>query len=329
MNTSTFTLARLSRLGPLLCAAALAGCGGGSSGDEYTAFLADGHTHPFGLDLDRREARFVNTSGAAIEGPLAIVGDAPLYRFGRQTGPGATARLVVTTEDLVVGGAPIRGRVTPFVAARAWVRSLGEAAGDYNVFGVALPAGGEYASTVAAWRIEASGNLQVCAAGRPIQVSACPAGSLVSYTLRVEGDEFVASSPVATPPIRFRVAMSGGERVLLQGETVASGQGRFAIGLPNTATAFRAGRSQATSSDGTWSVVDHDAINYSSEGVAVDGSASNFSGNLSAGTGDTPAGVRHFDGGSAFVAQGRRLTVLVGRPGTQADGYLQVAVKPD
>jgi hypothetical protein len=320
-------LTRSLRIALLAGVAALAACGGGSSND-YVAYLADGHAYRFSVDLDRKEARFHDVPLGPGDGDLAITGSAPALRFGRQPGAGATARLVVTKDDLVVGNAPLQGRLTPFVAARKFLGSAAEAAGDYNVFAVRSPAPGDYVSAPATWRIESNGGLQVCAAATPTRVSACPAESLVRYTLSMEGDQFVASAPAALPPLRFRVATSGGDRILLQAE--ASGTtGRFAIGLPDSPSAFRLSRLQAPSSDGAWSVVDHDGINYSSEGVAADGSVSNFSGSLGAGTANGPSGIRLLDGGTAYVMQAGRLTVLLGRANTQADGYLQIGVRPD
>lgn len=310
-------------------AATLAACGGGDDGNDHTAYLADGHVYPLSLDVDGGRAVFSPAQPKLLMSPgigaattLTLTGTRPVLRFGEQAGAGATARLVVL-DGLVVGNAPLQGRVTPFVAVNSATRSLADAAGEYNVFGVTTPAPGDYLSAPATWRIDAGGQLQVCAAARPIRVAACPAGSLTTYTVSVDGDDFVASAPAVATPLRFRIATADGERILLH-----AGGGRFAIGLPDGSTGFRAARSQGPSTDGAWSVVDHTAINFSSEGVAAAGGASNFSGVLSSGPADTPAGVRQFDGGTAYVMQNRRLTVLLGRPATQGDGFLQIAVTP-
>jgi hypothetical protein len=317
---------RSLRLSVLAAAAALAACGGSSS-DDYLAYLADGHTYRFSVDTGRKEARFHDVPLGPGDGELAITGSAPALSFGRQPGAGATARLVVTKDDLVVGNAPLQGRATPFVAARKFLASAADAAGDYNVFAVRSPAPGDYVSAPATWRIESTGGLQVCAMQVPTRISSCPAESLVRYTLSMDGDQFVASAPAASP-LRFRVARVGADRILLQAE--ASGTtGRFAIGLPDSASAFPATRVQAPSTDGAWSVVDHNGLNYSSEGVTAGGSAANFNGALGAGGASVPPGVRLFDGGGAYVMQSGRLTVLLGRPATPADGYLQIGVRPD
>jgi hypothetical protein len=314
-------LAKRLHLVALAAAASVLAACGGSDDDSYTAFGSAGA--PFELKADLSSGDY---EAAGIHGRFAADAASGNYTFDQQLGAGKTARFRALP-DLLVGNIVLGGSQRTFDAARRFAASAQEAAGSYNLLGATHSAAGVEGSLLASVRIGSDATMRACVTSPPVTVEACPAAALRQYTLAWSGADIVASPASGNDALRFRVALSGAEKVMLQADSAPDGTHRFAVGLQD-AFAGRGGTAWAASTDGAWSRVFHDTINLSSEGVGPGGAAANYSGTMAPMAAPAPAGLRNFETHRGYVAQDSQLMVVLGAAGTDAAGYLQIGARP-
>ena len=336
------TSRNLLKVAVLLGSALLAACGGGGSdagsppppadarNGTYTAYATNGERLTLNVDFDGKRFTFKGLTVPSFGATGAFTNDsvAGTFVFQPPAGAGSTARFRYI-DDLIVGSYNFGDGVKPFVASRRFAQNALEAAGTYDNLGVNRSAAGVDDSTIYTSRINADGTLQLCADNIIYTIAKCPASSVRSYTLAMDGETFNATPTPATggDSFSFRVARAGAEKIYLMAAVGSvTGTRFFRIGLPEP-TAFAGGNAWGGTVLGEWGVVNYTPGNYSSTGVAFDGKVVSLSGSLSGLGTDGPAGIRTFEAGRAFVMQNPQLAVLVGSRNSPAAGYLQIGAK--
>lgn len=332
----------LLNIAALLGSALLAACGGGGSdaGDPapaadarngtYTAYATHGERLTLQVDFDARRFSFKGLTVPSFGAAGAFSNDSVpgTFVFQPPAGAGSTARFRAI-DDLIVGSYNFGDGVKPFVASRRFAQSVQEAAGVYNNLGVNRTSAGVDDSTIYTSRINADGTLQLCADDIIYTIARCPAASVRSYTLAMDGETFNATPTAATggDSFSFRVARAGAEKIYLMAAVGSTtGTRFFRLGLPEP-TAFAGGNAWGGTVLGDWGAVNYAPGDYSSTGVAFNGSVASLGGSLSGLGTDGPVGIRTFEAGRAFVMQNPQVAVLVGSRNSPAAGYLQIGAK--
>ena len=313
----------------------LAACGGGEDAGpldarnaSYTAFAANGEQFILKVNFDQ------SLFGLQKGNPSVVLEDGfgsdavpETYVLRSQAGAGKTERFRYR-DDLIVGNHILDGIVQPFVAGRRFAQSFKEAAGLYNHFGITQRAAGTAESKIYTSRIDVDGTMRICDDGKIHTVAKCPMASIRNYTVSIAGETFTAT-PTGTAialPFNFRVALAGTEAILLMADIDPDGSRSFQIGLAESANS-RSGQAWGGTVQGAWARSDFDTHNYSSEGTAVDGSATNYSGSIAPMGIDAPQGILSFDGGHAFIVQNSQLMVLIGTASSGSAGFMQIGVR--
>ena len=316
-----------------LCSTLLSACGGGDGPADprnasYIGYATNGERFTLTVDFGRGRFTFQGAApgSPALEGGFGNDTVAGTYVFDAQAGAGRTARFR-HVDGLIVGNYNFSGAVRPFIASRQFAQSFVDAAETYNNLGVSGTPAGDAETTVYASRIVNGGSLQTCADSTIYAVDKCPASSLRNRVLSISGDVFTAA-PAAPgeAPFSFRIARAAGEKIFLMADIAANGTRSFQVGVAESGS-FRSGNDWGGTVQGAWARADYTARNYSSEGVAVDGSASNYNGPLAGLGADAPQGILSYDAAKALVVQNTQLTVLAGtRKGTSA-GFMQIGAR--
>ncbi|MEO7391701.1 MAG: hypothetical protein ABIU58_05975 [Ramlibacter sp.] len=319
-----------------LCSALVAACGTGddptvpvdSRNATYTSYATNGERFTLKLDFDSRHFAFQNAAPGSpvLEGTFGIDAVAGTLLFPVQSGAGKTARFR-QLDGLVAGNYNFNGVVRPFVGARTFAQNFQDAAGVYNNLSVSETLGGQADTAIQASRIDGDGRLKVCIDATIYTIDKCPSGSVHSYTLTISGDLFTAAPGApGESTFSFRVARAGGEKVFLMADIAAIGTRNFRVGVAEAA-GFRSGADWGGTVQGAWARADYSALNYSSEGVAVGGSATNYSGSLAVLGAGAPQGLRSYDAGKAYVMQNAQLTVLAGTSKGDSAGFMQIGMR--
>jgi hypothetical protein len=292
----------------------------------YTAYAANGQRFTLTLDFTQRTYSFTGLtySSYASSGSFAP-GSAGNQVF--LTGSGVANATFRASDDLIVGGYDFGGGVQPFVAARRFAASAAEAAGLYNNLGVNHTSAGVGDSAIYSSRIDADGTLRVCNDNIVYTLNQCPATSIVTYTLTMNGANFVATAP-GHDNFSFRVAYAGSEKIyLFAGVSPTTGTKYFRIGVLES-PGFGSGTAYGASTWGEWGTANFTSTSYASNGFAADGHAISLTGTLSVLTPLGPSGMRAFHAtGYGFAIQNTQLAVLVGARGGASAGYMQIGGK--
>lgn len=325
----------LKTLAALLGASLLFACGGGSDPADtrngtYTAYATNGERLTLSVDFNAQRFTFSGLTVPSFGATGAFNNDsvAGSYVFQPPAGAGSTARFRYI-DDLIVGSYNFGDGVKPFVASRRFAKNAQEAAGVYGNLGINRSEAGVDDSTIYSSRINADGTLQLCADNIIYTIAKCPAASVRSYTLAMDGETFNATPTAATggDSFSFRVARAGTENIYLMAAVGAStGRRFFRIGLPEPA-AFASGTVWGGTVLGDWGLFSYTPGDYSTTGVAFDAKVVSLSGSLSGLGTDGPVGIRTFEQGRAFIMQNPQVAVFVGSRNSGAAGYLQIGAK--
>lgn len=327
-----------SRFGRWLVAASvmvLAACGGGGGGGTdapapppadarngtYTLMAADARQYALALDFDADT--YSITGDVQQSGTISESGSVFLLMPGNSTGAGGTSTTRFTVAaDTIIGEFSAPGGAVPFVAARKSVSTIAAAAGTYNLFTRVIESGTPTNTAIQQGEITTGAQLRLCNDNGLFRLSDCPAASVVSGTVTVTSDGFMATFSDGAFP--FRVAQVGADKVFLRVSAASNPSRRFMIGLPAITTA-PSGTFVGGSAEPAWGTVTAGAATVTTNGVRPDGTTVSTTGTPSTtGLGNVSA-VSTTGNGSFFVMAGAELGVMVAaRNNTLATGYMAI-----
>jgi len=327
MNTRS--LATLSIL------ALLAACGGGGSGGgqspepqdvrngSYKVFATDGRQYTLAVNFDDRSYAM---SGNGLDQHGSFTSDAGGTGFSF----GANARFR-SEEDLVVGGFDFGAGVKPFVAARKFVTASSDVAGtSFNTFGLNLSSAGAIESRIYALSFTGAGTMKACLDSGVSTVAACPAASLSTYSLSLNGDEFTGTDAVHADTTTFSVARSGNSLIYLRAGSASDGGRRFRLALSEV-PGLAGGNFVAVSTQGAAGAAALTSSQYSISGTTAGGASFSASAGLVAMASTAPQGLlygpRNSDGAVVFVMQGGPIYALIGARSGAADGLMEIGAQ--
>lgn len=324
-------LTQVGRLSDFSCSVYPASCSPGSADTRngtYTLYATTGERFTLQLDFDQRQ--FFISSPQTTFVPIHVAGTfsadtvAGSYVFQGTSGSGVTTRFRYV-DDLIVGSFTFETGVRPFVASRNFAQSYAEAQGTYSNFGINRSAGADD-SRIYTSRITAANTLEICNNNTIYAMEKCPAATILTYTLSLNGDLFTAQN--GTDSFSFRVAKAGNEQIFLMGAiNQAAGTRFFRIGLAESAT-FGSGSATGGSTLGEWGTANYTTSSYASSGSALDGRAISLAGSLTSMGTIGPANMRSLQsGGNAFVMQNTQLGILIGARNSTGAGYMQIGAR--
>jgi uncharacterized repeat protein (TIGR01451 family) len=289
----------------------------------YWAVAADGREYQMAIDFDAGSYTMAG-NGQSVQRSFSADGSGGWTVAGN-------SRLRVAT-DLVVGGHDFGSGVLPYVAARNFATSVGQLSscqlgGQYNLATRNVPAAGA-ATTHAGTACVANNVLLVCQSDtQPVALPQnCPAGSLKSYSLSVNGTQFTGTDLGTGERYVFRAANSDALLMLLSAGPVSDGSLQMRIGVPD-APAIAGGTLSGASSTGDWVTMTLGNSSYAATG-ASGGSDSATLSRISAVGGPFAmrTGPLASNNQPIFVMQASPLAVMFGDFAGGASGLVQVAV---
>lgn len=319
------SLASLSML------ALLAACGGGGSSGpspapqdlrngSYKVFATDGRQYTLTVNFDDRSFA-MSGNGLDRHGSFSAESGSTGFNFG------ANPRFR-TEEDLVVGGFDFGAGVKPFVAARRFVSSSSDISGAaFNAFGLNLSSTGTVDSRIYALQFTAVGTMQACLDSGVSTVAACPAASLSTYSLSLNGDEFTGTDAIHSDTTVFSVARSGSTLIYLRSGTSSDGGRRFRLALSDVAS-LKGGSFVAVSTQGAAGDTALTSSQYSISGTTAGGAGFSATVGLAQMASGQPQGLRYgtrsSDGANVFVMGGGPIYALIGARSGVADGHMEI-----
>lgn len=234
-----------------------------------------------------------------------------------------------TATDLLVGGIDFGSGVRSFVAARSFVTSTTQLTHTMNGLGINLTGTTPSASRIFSSRFT-GGTLQSCTHNVIYTIAACPAASVFTYALSVNGTEITGVDAANNDTIKFRVARSGNLLIYLRAEVTPAGVPSFRIGLPDT-NGLAGGSFTGASVLGSWGTTTLTNTQYSVSGTLAGGAALSDSAVLGALGSSQPTGIRvgnrASDNAALFVIQGSPLAVAVGQNSGAVAGYIEIGLQ--
>jgi len=325
------TFHRLRHAAALALAILVAGCGGGSDGPatppdarngSYQVFAANAQRYTLNLDFDARTWR-MNGAGIDQSGSIATV-DGGMFAFQA----GSTARFQ-HVQDTVIGGFRFGDTVQPFVAPRRFANTVADTVGEYHFLSVVLDPAAPSNTLIFTGEITTGGTLRTCSDSTIFVIALCPAGSVVTHTLAVNGDDFGATTSAGTFP--FRVARIGSDKVFLRASGSSGTSRRFTVGVP-AQPSYTRGQFRGANSLGQWATTQMAASTFTTTALAANGGTVTRSGNLQQLSGNSPAGMVSLTDpnlGFFFSIRAMHLNVTVAaRNNPNVPGYVEVG-KPD
>lgn len=340
MERMTNRLARWMAFGGV--ALVLAACGGGGDGPgqsispaptptdgrngSYVMVAADAREYTLALNFD---AATYSVTGTNVNrtGTFTASGDTFLFNPGNGTGASGSSTLRFSyVENTVVGEFALPDGTVPFVAPRLFENTLAGAVGTYNFLGrVVDTAGGAPNTTIQQAEITADGRLRTCDDANVFEISACPAGSVTTGTLTLDGDVFTSTTPGGAFP--FRIARVGAGKVFLRASPSTGTTRRFIVGTQAT-TGFTAGTFAGGTTEPAWGTVTISPSAFSSSGTSPAGVTTTRTGNAAAAGGGTLASllvVNTATAGSFFATRSAEIGVVVAaRNSVQAPGFMAI-----
>lgn len=312
---------------------ALVACGGGGGGGtptpvptpdarngDYTMYAANALPYTLSLDFDAKTYR---VAGNGLDQSGAIGGDATAGFFFQPTGVIAgfnTARFH-TAPDAMIGAFRFAEGVVPFVAARSFVTTATEAAGNYNFLTRTVSTPGPNNTAIFNGEITGAGQLRTCNDLTIHHISTCPAESVVPGTLTVAGTEFTATTP--NGPFTFRIARIGTDKVFLRASASTATSRRFWVGTL-AASGFSSGSFSGANTDGHWSTFSLSATAHSASILTQQGATLTRSG-TSAPLAALPSMLRLSGGIDAFAIRAANLGVIAAtRDNASAPGFMEI-----
>ena len=292
-----------------------------SNNGTYQVFAANGNQYTMVANFD---AGTYTITGNGQNIQVAFVPGGGGYTVG-----GAPAFRVST--DLIVGGQDFMdGRgVIPYVAARVFgstVQQLaGTSGGQYNLMTIDIPTTGVAVTSAGTARV--SGNtLAICQSATTVTTTQnCPAASLQSYALSVDGNVYTGINTTTAQPFTFQEALIGATAALLSTSTAADGSPQFIIGLPD-ASVIAGGTTQGESTAHEWITATLSSALYSFTGTLGADQAPLARISPTAGPFSMLVGNLASNGAQIYVMQSFPLTVATGGSGGAASGLLQVTI---
>ena len=339
MERITTRLGRWMAFGGM--ALVLAACGGGGEGPgqsisapstpdvrngSYVMLAADAREYTLALDFDA-DTYGVTGTGVNQTGTFTASGDAFLFTPGNSTGATGTSTLRFSyVDNTVVGEFALPGGAVPFVAPRVFETTLAGAVGTYNFLGrVVDTTGGAPNTTIQQAEITADGRLRTCDDANVFEISACPAGSVTTGTLTLDGDVFTSTTPGGAFP--FRIARVGAGKVFLRASPSTGSTRRFIVGT-QASTGFTAGTFAGGTTEPAWGTVTISPSAFSSSGTSPAGVTTTRTGNAAAAGGGTLASllvVNTATAGSFFATRSAEIGVVVAaRNSVQAPGFMAI-----
>ena len=314
--TNTFTASVLS--GPAAVVATNQAAIVDNRGGAYTAFTSDGYQLGVAADFVGDTLTF-SGNGPDVAAPFTLPANGNAFRGAGNSG-------FLAHPDLLAGTAPLDGGTPVFIASRNFIASIAALDGRaFNTFEIDTPTGGAPASHFRTTQFSGS-TMQACADLVPHTIATCPAASLRHYDLTLAGAVFTGVDAADADTVNFRVAQSNAALVLLRAEATAGGR-VFQVGL-STNAGIDPNVLQGGDTAGRWGDIDLNDGNLQENWMAAAGSPlSEYNASLAA-LANAPPGVVASTAVSAttpvFLAEDGDLAILMGRPGSAADGLLQL-----
>jgi hypothetical protein len=332
----TMTFGKFARFASALAASlALVACGGGGGGGDpapapvptpdarngdYVMYAANAHPYTLSLNFDAKTYRVV---GNGLDQSGAIGGDAAAGFFFQPTGVIAgfnTARFH-TAPDAMIGNFRLPEGVVPFVAARSFVTTSAEAAGNYNFLTRTVSTPGPNNTGIFNGEITAGGQVRTCNDLTIHHITTCPAASVVPGTLTVAGTEYTATTP--NGPFTFRIARIGTDKVFLRASASTATSRRFWIGTL-AASGFSSGNFSGGNTDGNWSTFSLSSTAHSA-GIQTQAGATLTRSGASAPLTSLPSMLRLSGGIDAFAIRAFNLGVIAAtRDNAAAPGFMEI-----
>ncbi|MGZ5179883.1 MAG: hypothetical protein ACXWC2_05370 [Ramlibacter sp.] len=333
------------RLATLACAALVSACGGGGGGGatpatpatttaadsrngDYAMYAADARQYTLNLNFDAGTYR-VTGNGLDLAGTLrarTTSGDFDLDNSSGATAAAGSPRFSWFS-DTAVGSFRLPSGTVPFIAARSFVTSVAQAAGTYNFLASIQDTAATANSAIYTGELLAGGTLRTCNDSTIYKISLCPATSVLTATVTVAGDQFVADTGTGTYP--FRVVNIGSEHVILRASASTGTSRRFLVGIPEVA-AVADGTFQGANTNGQWTTTTVARPNFSATWTAASATV-NRTGSASSASGSTsisPNGlfaIGTTDAGSFFALRNNALFVMISARGsTSFPGYVEI-----
>ena len=292
----------------------------------YVVFAADGNQYTMTVNFESEAYSFAINGQPPLQGKFVADGTGSYL-------VGGAARFRLAT-NLIVGSQDFGNGVIPYVAARSFgttIQQLASTPGPlYNLVTLSIPASGPTATIAGEARV--SGNtMSICQAPSGVAIpqncGSLPQGSLQSYSLSVDGNEYTGTNTADNssflPFGSFRLAIVGATDLLLSAGLAADGVTKqLVIGLPDAAV-VAGGTFSGGSTNGGWITLTLTPSQYT---------ATNLQGgtnivplqriNSNAG----PFSLLTGNSGQIYVMQSYPLTVAFGGAGGSLSGLLQVTV---
>ncbi len=194
-----------------------------SRNGDYIAFASNGQEYAMSVNFDAKTVS-LNGPGVAASSTLSAV-DSSNKNFSipaTSTLLAGNADGITSLTDGIVGSIKMTTATGPvtFIAARNFVTTLADAAGQYTLLGRTRQVGVN--TSVFEGTITPSGSLTTCDS----TTDTC--ASPKTYALTTSGGTFTA---VGTDTFTFRIARMGAERIFLRADT-EPGNSTFTVGLP-------------------------------------------------------------------------------------------------
>jgi len=314
----------VGRLADFACQVYPGSCQGGadSRNGSYVAYSAAGERYTLTVDFDTGTYSVAGISFPTFQAAGSFTADNTAGTYLFQSSGVANARFRYV-DDLLVGSFDTGSGNKPFVAARYFAQSFAEAAGTYNILYVNRTTAGVGDSFIYQGRLGADGTLRLCFDNQIHTIDQCPAASIATYAVTLNGDQFTATAPSGTY-FYLRVAKAGGRQIYLTaGVSLSTGTRGFGLGLPESAS-FPTMVTYGANTAGSWVSETLTTSRYVSSGVDASGQAVSLNGNLNSFAG--PAGFRVMYG-TGFVMQNPQLTALVGSRGGAYAGFMQLGAR--
>lgn len=324
------TFHRLRHAAALSIAILVSACGGGADGPvtppdarngSYQVFAANAQRYTLNLDFDARTWR-MNGAGIDQSGSIATVDG----MFAFQAGSNARFQHV---QDTVIGGFRFGDAVQPFVAPRRFATTVADTVGEYHFLTVVLDSAAPSNTLIFTGEITTAGTLRTCSDSTIFVIALCPAGSVVTHTLAVNGEDFGATTTAGTFP--FRVARIGSDKVFVRASGSSGTSRRFTVGVP-AQPSYTRGVFRGANSLGQWATTELATGTFATTALAANGGTVTRSGTLRQLSGNSPAGMLSLTDpnlGFFFSIRAMHLNVTVAaRNNPNVPGYVEVG-KPD
>jgi hypothetical protein len=322
---------------------------GVSAGDarngSYKVFAGNGTRNTLALDFDSGYYVMTDENGAIDANVFVSDSGSPggyFFQSSHATRDKIPNNRFRVSGDTIVGGFPFHApkvltayAVQPFVASRALVTTQSGLDGVFSRLGINMQAASRD-SVIRQTQISGGGTLlQLCNEVAITSIAACPAPSLINYTISSGPTPDLWSIVNVADPTdggTFAIARVNGKNVYLSAgvNPAAPNDAVLRVGLIDTA-AWPTTKALGVDTVGAFGTMDLDASTYATVMTRGDTSGFNFSVSSTSASG-TVQNLRVFTAAGVtgpanyFVAQDGTLAVIVGARGGEMAGYMQIGL---